>query len=80
MRNRCFANNLSQLEEIFLRFSKSKQQVVRAKIADGIAIPAPEDKYLSQNLLDMASSVGKYGAIDYIWNEKTRCFYAKFKS
>ena len=57
VRNRCFANNLSQLEEIFVRYATSKQKVVRAKIADGIPIPAPEDQFLGQKLVNVASSV-----------------------
>lgn len=80
IRNRCFANNLSQLEEIFARYAKSKQNVVRAKIAEGIAIPEPEDQYLGQKLVNVASSVGRYAAIKFIWNKNSRCFYAKFDS
>jgi len=80
MRNRCFANNLSQLEEIFARYAKSKQTVVRVKIADGIAIPEPEDQYLGQTLINVASSVGRYSGISFIWNKNARCFYAKFQS
>jgi hypothetical protein len=80
LRNRCFANNLTQLEEIYARFAKSKQNVVRAKIADGIPIPEPEDQYLGQKLIRVASSVGRYGSIRYIWNKNSRCFYARFES
>lgn len=78
--NQDFANNLSQLEEIFARYAKSKQKVVRAKIADGISIPEPEDQYLGQKLVNVASSVGRYAAIKFIWNKNSRCFYAKFES
>ena len=80
IRNHCFANNLSQLEEIFERYAKSKQKVVRAKIADGISIPTPEDQYLGQKLINVASSSGRYAAIKFIWNKNSRCFYAKFES
>ncbi len=79
MKNRCYANNLSQLEEIFIRYAKSKQKVVRAKIADGIAIPEPEDNYLGQMLISVASSVGRYAGISFMWNRNARCFYAKFE-
>lgn len=77
-RNRCFANSMSQLEEIFTSYAKSKQRVVRAKIAGGIAIPEPEAQYLGQKLVHVASSVGRQTAIQYIWNKNSRCFYAKF--
>lgn len=80
VRNRCFANNISQLEEIFTRFAKSKQKVVRAKIAEGIAIPVPEDEYLGRILLNAASAVGRRASIRYAWNRNSRCFYAKFES
>ncbi len=79
-KNRCFANNLSQLDEIFARYAKSKQNVVRAKIADGIAIPEPEDRHLGQRLVNVASSVGRHASIKFIWNKESRCFYAKFDS
>ena len=78
IRNRCFANNLSQLEEIFARFARSKQTVVRVKIADGIAIPDPEDQYLGQQLVNIAASLGRYAKVSFIWNKNSRCFYAKF--
>lgn len=78
--NRCIANSLSQIDEIFRRYSKSNQKIVRLKIADGIAIPAPEDKYLGQKLVDVAASVGRYSSVTYIWNKNSRCFYAKFTS
>lgn len=80
VRNSCFANNLSQLEEIFARYAKSKQKVVRAKIADGILIPEPEDQYLGQKLVTVASSVGRHTAIKFIWNKDARCFYARFET
>lgn len=80
VRNRCFANNLTQLEEIFARYAKSKQKVVRAKIADGIAIPEPEEHYLGKKLVTVASSVGRHAAIKFMWNKNSRCFYAKFES
>lgn len=80
VRSRCFANNISQLEEIFARFAKSKQNIIRAKIADGIAIPEPEDAYLGQKLLSVAAKAGRYADIYYVWNKNARCFYAKFKS
>lgn len=76
--NRCFANNLSQLDEIFLRFSKSKMNVVRARISDGISIPEPEDQYLGKRLIDMAATVGRYEGITFVWNRNSRCFFAKF--
>ncbi len=79
MKNRCYANNLSQLDEIFMRYAKSKQKVVRAKIADGIAIPEPADRFLGQKLVDIASRIGRHAAIKFVWNSNSRCFYAKFQ-
>lgn len=78
IKNRCYANNLSQLEEIFLRYSKSKQTVVRVKISNGISIPKPEEKYLSQLLVNIAASVHRNSSISFFWNASTRCFYGKF--
>lgn len=76
----CFANNLTQLEEIFTRYAKSRQSVVRARLAEGIAIPAPEEQHLARLLQRAASSVGRYGSFRYSWNPRTRCFFAKFES
>lgn len=78
-KNNCFANNLSQLEEIFIKYAKSKQSIVRAKIAEGIAIPEPAEQYLGKKLLKVASSVGRHASITYSWDIRTRCFYAKFR-
>ena len=77
-RNQCYANNLTQLEDIFRRYARSKQNVVRAKISQGIAIPEPADAYLGQKLVDVAASVGRYVPVRYILNKGTKCFYAKF--
>lgn len=80
IRNRCYANNISQLEEIFAKYAKSKQKVVRAKIADGITIPEPEDQYLGQKLVDIAVSMRRFASIKFTWNKNSRCFFAKFES
>ena len=77
LRNNCFANNLTQLEDIFARFAKSRLNIVRAKIADGIAIPEPEDQYLGKCLIKVVASVGRTAAITYAWNSNSRCFFAK---
>lgn len=77
-RNRCFANNLSQLEEIFARYAKSKLSIVRAKIAEGILIPEPQDKYLGDMLVRVAARAGRCSSVKYVWNSNTRCFFARF--
>lgn len=79
-RNQCYANNLTQMDEIFARYAKSKLNVVRAKISDAIAIPEPEDEYLGKRLISVAASVGRNTRIIYAWNRNSRCFYAKFSS
>lgn len=78
-RNRCYANNLSQVEEMFLRYAKSKQQSVRVRIREGIEIPEPKQQYLGQLLMDAASKAGRYSPFEYYWSDDTRCFFAKFK-
>lgn len=80
IRNHCYANNISQLEEIFARYAKSKQKIVRAKIADGITIPELEEQYLGRKLIDVAVSVGQFAPIKFTWNKNSRCFFAKFGS
>lgn len=77
-RNSCYANNLSQLEEIFIRYVKSKQKIVRVKIADGIAIPEPEDSYLGKKLISIATSMRGDVNVRFMWNREMRCFYSKF--
>ena len=79
-RSGCLAHSLSQLEDIFAKFAKSNQRVVRARLAEGVALPQPETKFLGQKLIKVASSVGRYAGIRYTWNENTRCFFAKFES
>lgn len=77
-RNQCYANNLTQLEEIFRRYARSTQNVVRAKISQSIAIPEPPDAFLGQKLLEIAASVGRYAPVRYHFNNGAKCFYAKF--
>ena len=78
MHNHCFANNLSQLDDIFTRACKSKMVVVRARVSSKISIPDPEDEYLATRLIDFATSAGRPPQIQYKWNRNTRCFFAKF--
>lgn len=77
VRNRCIANTLPQLEEIFARYAKSKQNVVRVKIAAGVTLAEPAGKVLGEKLLSIAASFGRYPRLALTWNADTRCFYAK---
>lgn len=74
-RNRCQANSLSQLDDIFLRYVKTKASVVRVKLNGGVAVPEPGN--IAQRLLDAAASVGRSIRIEYQWNSALQCFYAK---
>lgn len=78
VRNGCYANNLTQLDDIFRRYARSKVGVVRVRIADTIAIPEPNDTYIAQRLLNAGTAMGKCMNIEYAWDKNTRCFYAKF--
>ena len=77
-KNKCFANNLTQVSDIFLRYAKSKQRSVRVRIKEGIAIPEPCQQNLGKLLMDAASIAGRYSQFEYYWNDDTRCFYARF--
>lgn len=78
VRNGCYANTMSQLDDIFRKYVKSKTRVVRVRIADTEAIPEPADRYIAQRLLDVGAAMGRCMNIEYVWNKNTRCFYAKF--
>ena len=77
--NRCQAANLTNVEEIFRRFAKSRQNTVRVRIAEGIPVPEPATDYLANLLLQCASSVGRSGSVLCHWNGDTRCFYGQFQ-
>lgn len=77
--NRCIAHDSDQIDAIFRRFSKSKKNVVRAKVIESYVLPKPEDQYLVQKLSSIATSVGRYSAFKYFWNKNSRCFYAEFE-
>ena len=65
---------------MFLRYAKSKQQFVRVRIREGIAIPgSDQQQYLGQLLMSVASKAGRNVPFEYYWNDDTRCFFAKFK-
>lgn len=76
-RNRCQANSLSQLDDIFLRYVKSKASVIRVKLAGGVAVPEPADYTVAQRLLAAAASVGRSIRMEYHWNRALQCFYGK---
>jgi hypothetical protein len=79
-RNGCYANNLSQMEEIFLRASVKRQTAIRARLSDAVQIPEPEDRYLGKLLEKSAAAANRYGSFTYTWNRNTRCFLAKYES
>lgn len=74
----CYANTLSQIDEIFTRYAKSKTQVVRLKVSDRIAIPEPSDTFIAQKLVDISFHHRGSASIQFVWNKETRCFYAKY--
>lgn len=78
--SRCYANNLTQMEEIFTRLARSKSKVVRARLAPGIPIPPPEDHYLGNLLARCAAAAGRPGRVRFTWNGGTRCFFAKIEA
>lgn len=76
-RNRCQANSLSQLDDIFLRYVKTKTDVIRVKLDSGVAVPEPADSNVAQRLLVASVSVGRSIRVEYRWNRALQCFYAK---
>lgn len=74
----CYANTLSQIDEIFTRYAKSKTQVVRLRVSDRIAIPEPSDTFLAQKLIDISSKHRVAASIQFVWDKGTRCFCAKY--
>lgn len=78
-RSRCYANNLTQLEELFTRIARSRQRVVRARLAPGISVPEPAEQYLGQMLSRSAAAAGRRGAVRFRWNGSTRCFFGKLE-
>lgn len=78
-RSRCYANNLTQLEELFTRIARSRQRVVRARLAPGIPVPEPAEQYLGQMLSRSAAAAGRRGAVRFRWNGSTRCFFGKLE-
>lgn len=79
IRNKCFANSLSELENIFKRYVQSRTSVVRVRISDKILIPDPCDQYIAQCLINVSMMFGRTDGIEFMWNQDTRCFYAKYR-
>ena len=73
-KNQCVANNLSHLDAILLRYAKSKQTVVRVKIAEGIPVPYPQQDFMLQKMMDAAATANRYGQLHGSWNDNARCF------
>lgn len=66
------------MEEIFLKYARSKTKVVRLKISDRIEIPEPCDKFLAQKLLDISVKYRGKVSLQFFWNKDMRCFCAKY--
>ena len=77
-RNKCYANSLAEVSDIFLRYARSKQRSVRVRIREGIAVPEPCLQTLGQMLMDAAGVAGRYSPFEYYWDDDTRCFFARF--
>ena len=78
VRNDCYVESIGDLERIFWRFAKSKQNVVRVKLSHGLPIPAPEDQFLGNKLAQIAGKAGRRSRIQIVMNPSPRCFYGKF--
>ena len=72
--------SIPQMERAFANIARSKQMTVRIKIMDDLSIPKPEGQFLAQKLVDISAANGMAKGISYTWNDRTRCFYAKFTS
>lgn len=77
-KSRSIAHSVSELEDIFTRYTKTRSNVVRVKVEEGVALPTPEKEFLGKTLLRIATAVGRRTSIQYMWDENTRCFFAKF--
>lgn len=73
-----FANNMTQVEDIFRRDIRQGARVIRVKVSRNIAVPEPADRTLADRLLHTAAAGGRAAEIRFRWNENTRCFFARF--
>lgn len=80
LKNGLFANNLSQISDIFRISCKNRNIPVRLKLSFNIALPVNAGEHLAQIFVNEAVKTGVYAQINYGWNEHTRCFFAKFVS
>lgn len=78
-RNRCVANNLTQMSEIFTRIARSKQSVVHVRLEEGFPVPDPQDQYLLQKWLDAVSAARGGSSVSCIWSSTARCFIGIIK-
>lgn len=73
-KNRCFANNLTQMTEIFTRIARSKQSVVHVRLEEGFPVPDPQNQYLLDQWMKAISAARRGNGARGLWSETARCF------
>lgn len=78
--NGLYANSMSDVETIFRRLLKTKQRIIRMRLADGITIPADDQQdYLGTLLQKIKYELHDGRDYRYGWDPETRCFFAQLE-
>jgi len=77
IKNRLFANDADQLNEIIKAYDKEQANVFRIKLSRNISLPNNAGEYLAQRVVNEAANFEGRKQFSYGWSENTRCFFAK---
>jgi len=77
IKNRLYANNLEQLNDIVKASGQKLDKLIRVKLSRNINFPKNAEEYLTQLLFKEMAVAGKRTQFMYGWDEHTRCFFAK---
>ena len=77
LKNRLYANNTEQLNNIMKEFGRKQSTIFRVKLSRSIKLPNNTGDYLVQMALKEVAKPGVQTRASYGWNENTRCFFAK---
>ena len=71
--NGLYACSETQIEDFMYKQMKKRENVIRIKIAPGIALPGDEKNFLEGKMTKAASRAGLPCAFNYSWSKNSRC-------
>jgi len=78
IKNGLFAHSQDHLGDLARSFGQSRSVPARIKIAPNVSLPDNPASYIVGAMMEEAVKSGQSAKISYSFNERNRCFFAKF--